>query len=186
MKSINTQAELTECIKEHNHFAILFYKAGSANSDCAYHALSGLTSVDEVPLYFVNVAEAEPVHQSFGITSAPTLVILNQGSPEQLIKGCHQPEVLAKLLKKSSVTTSSGTTVPQVTVYSTPSCPHCTSLKNYLKQLQVPFRDINVAADQQKAQELVQRTGQQGVPQAQINGQWVLGFDKAKIDQLLK
>jgi len=84
-------------------------------------------------------------------------VILNRGNPAHLINDCHQPEALAKLLRKSSVTTSLGTNAPQLTVYSTPDCPHCTSLTNYLKQLQVPFRDINVAADQQKTQGLVQK-----------------------------
>ncbi len=186
MQPITTKAEITKHLKVHEQAAILFYKVGATHSECAYQALSKLSSIDEIPLYCINVAEADPIHRTLGITSVPTLAMIKHGKTEQLIKGCHKPEILAQLLKKSSGDASHHSSGHRVIVYSTPSCPHCTSMKNYLKQLQVPFRDINIAADAQKAQDLVQRTGQQGVPQAQINGQWVLGFDKAKIDQLLR
>jgi glutaredoxin-like YruB-family protein len=186
MKSITTQTELNALLQANPQLAVLFYKRGSDNSECAFRALLAEEKIEEAPLYGVNVAEAEPLHKEFGITTVPTLLMLSNGQVQQVIKGCHQPEVLEQLLKKSSGVSSTETRGQQVTVYSTPSCPHCTSLKNYLKQLQVSFRDINIASDAQKAQALVQQTGQQGVPQVQINGQWVLGFDKAKIDQLLK
>jgi len=186
MKSITKQIELNALLQLNPRLAVLFYKEGSTNSDCAFRTLSSVAKLQEAPLFAVNVAEAEALHKALGITTAPTLVMFSNGKVEHLIKGCHQPEVLEQLLKKSSDSSSTETRGPRVTVYSTPSCPHCTSLKNYLKQLQVPFRDINIASDTQKAKALVQQTGQQGVPQAQINGQWVLGFDKTKIDQLLK
>ncbi|GAB4457772.1 MAG: hypothetical protein Fur0028_12200 [Bacteroidales bacterium] len=50
----------------------------------------------------------------------------------------------------------------------------------------IPFSDIDVSRDQHAAQELVQRTGQQGVPQTEINGQWVIGFDQKRLKELLE
>ncbi len=71
-------------------------------------------------------------------------------------------------------------------VYTTPTCPHCNTLKNYLKERKVQFRDIDVPRDQQIAQDMVKRSGQQGVPQIDINGRLIVGFNKPKIDELLE
>ncbi|OED33570.1 NrdH-redoxin [Planococcus maritimus] len=74
----------------------------------------------------------------------------------------------------------------QVTVYSTNTCPYCTMLKNYLDQNGVAYTEVNVQEDQAAANRLVQTTGQMGVPQANINGEWVLGFDPQRVQSLLK
>jgi glutaredoxin-like YruB-family protein len=74
----------------------------------------------------------------------------------------------------------------QVTVYTTPTCSWCTTLKTYLDQQQVSYREINVAADTSAADAMVRKSGQQGVPQTEINGQMIVGFDKARINQLLE
>ena len=74
----------------------------------------------------------------------------------------------------------------QVTVYSTNTCPYCTMLKNYLDQNGIAYTDVNVQKDPVAAGRLVQATGQMGVPQANINGQWVLGFDPQRVQSLLK
>ena len=58
-------------------------------------------------------------------------------------------------------------------------------MKSYLKQNGVKFREINVQHDQQAARRMVERSGQQGVPQIDIDGLVVVGFDKARIDSLL-
>lgn len=59
-------------------------------------------------------------------------------------------------------------------------------LKNYLKEHDVRFEDINVAADQQKAQEMIDRSGQMGVPVADIHGEIIVGFDKERINEALR
>ena len=74
----------------------------------------------------------------------------------------------------------------RVIVYSTPTCPHCTTIKNYLKDNRITFRDIDVSRDQNMAQQMVKKSGQQGVPQVEINGRIVVGFNKPKIDELLE
>ena len=74
----------------------------------------------------------------------------------------------------------------QVTVYSTNTCPYCTMLKNFLDQNGVAYTDVNVQKDPVAARRLVQATGQMGVPQTNINGEWVLGFDQQRVQSLLK
>jgi len=72
-----------------------------------------------------------------------------------------------------------------VKVYSTPTCPYCIRAKQYLKDKGVDFEDINVGADQEKAKEMVSKSGQMGVPVLDIEGEIVIGFDKTKIDSAL-
>lgn len=72
-----------------------------------------------------------------------------------------------------------------VTVYSTPTCPWCHKAKDYFKEKGVEFTDYNVAADQAKADEMVKKSNQMGVPVIDINGQIIIGFDRGKIDELL-
>ena len=73
----------------------------------------------------------------------------------------------------------------QVTVYTTPTCPYCHAVKQYLLQKHVPFVEHNVAADPQAARDMVQRTGQQGVPVTIIDNEVVIGFDRPRLDQIL-
>ena len=73
-----------------------------------------------------------------------------------------------------------------VKVFSTPTCPYCHMAKDYLKEKKVPFEDIDVSQDQQQARQMVERSGQMGVPQLWIGDQIVIGFNKPVIDQLLE
>lgn len=74
----------------------------------------------------------------------------------------------------------------QVTVFSTNTCPYCDMMKNFLQQNQISYTEVNVQQDQAAAQKLVETTGQMGVPQTNINGQWVLGFDPERVLELVK
>jgi len=74
----------------------------------------------------------------------------------------------------------------KVKVYSTQVCPWCHRLKDYLKEKKVAFEDIDVGKDRKAAQEMIERSGQMGVPQALINGKVIVGFDKEAIDAALK
>ena len=70
-------------------------------------------------------------------------------------------------------------------VYSTPTCPYCNQAKDYFKENNVEFEDFNVAQDQEKGQEMVQKSGQMGVPVIDLDGTIIVGFDKAKINSIL-
>ncbi len=73
-----------------------------------------------------------------------------------------------------------------VTVYTTSSCSYCVMLKNYLTQNNVPFKEVDVGANPEMMMKLVSKTGQLGVPQTEVNGQWVLGFDPNRIMNALR
>jgi glutaredoxin 3 len=64
-----------------------------------------------------------------------------------------------------------------VIVYTTNSCPYCVMVKNFLNQQRIPFEEINVEAKRELMLELVNKTGQMGVPQIEIDGQWIVGFN---------
>ncbi|HLR81090.1 MAG TPA: glutaredoxin family protein [Bacillota bacterium] len=68
-----------------------------------------------------------------------------------------------------------------VTVYTTSQCPYCVMIKNFLNDKEIPFKEVNVETKPEMMQQLVQKTGQMGVPQTEINGKWVVGFDPNRI-----
>ena len=72
-----------------------------------------------------------------------------------------------------------------VKVYSTPTCPYCHKAKDYLTEKGVEFEDINVAEDTAKQQEMIELSGQMGVPVLAIGEEVIIGFDQAKIDEAL-
>ena len=72
-----------------------------------------------------------------------------------------------------------------ITVYSTPTCPYCRMLKEYLTEKKVEYKDINVAQDHEAAHQMIEKSGQMGVPQIDINGTLIVGFDKEAIDKEL-
>lgn len=74
---------------------------------------------------------------------------------------------------------------PSVTVYSTPTCPYCVMAKQYLSARNVKYTDVDVSQDQAAGMRMVQQTGETGVPQININGNWILGFDRPAIDKAL-
>lgn len=73
-----------------------------------------------------------------------------------------------------------------VKVFSTPTCPYCVTLKEFFKEHNIEFEDIDVSQDEKARDEMVEKSGQMGVPVVDINGEIVIGFDKEKISQLLK
>lgn len=73
-----------------------------------------------------------------------------------------------------------------VLLYSTPSCGYCRLAKNYLRENKIPFTEYNVASDSQKAEEMVRKSGQMGVPVLDINGHIIVGFDRMAIERALK
>jgi glutaredoxin-like YruB-family protein len=73
-----------------------------------------------------------------------------------------------------------------VKVFSTPTCPYCVTLKEFFKEHNIEFEDIDVSQDEKARDEMIEKSGQMGVPVVDINGEIVVGFDKEKISQLLK
>jgi glutaredoxin-like YruB-family protein len=73
----------------------------------------------------------------------------------------------------------------KIKMYSTSTCPYCTMAKEFLRKKGVEFDDINVGLDRAAASEMIKKTGHMGVPQIEINGKMIIGFDKAAIEKEL-
>lgn len=69
----------------------------------------------------------------------------------------------------------------KVIVYSTTTCPWCHRAMDFLKENKIEFEEINIAKNPEKAKEMIDKSGQMGVPVIEIDGQIVVGFDKDKI-----
>ena len=73
----------------------------------------------------------------------------------------------------------------KVLVYSTPTCPYCIRTKQFLRDNNIVFEDIDVSVNQTAAEEIVRKSGQMGVPVLDIDGEVIVGFDKERIKQAL-
>lgn len=69
-----------------------------------------------------------------------------------------------------------------VKVYSTETCPWCHKVKEFLTEKGVKFDNIDVGKDQEAGEKMVEKSGQMGVPQTEINGKIIVGFDKAALE----
>lgn len=74
---------------------------------------------------------------------------------------------------------------PTVTIYSTPTCHFCHMAKDFFEANHVMFTDHNVATDLPKRQEMIQKSGQMGVPVIMINDEIIVGFDEPRVKELL-
>jgi len=73
-----------------------------------------------------------------------------------------------------------------VKIFSTPQCVWCKKTKEFFKEHNIEFKDINVAEDQEAAKEMIEKSGQQGVPVIDIDGEILIGFDEDKLKKALK
>ena len=74
----------------------------------------------------------------------------------------------------------------QVTIYSTPSCVYCKMAKEFFKSKNIAVTEHNVAEDDAAREEMLQKSGQMGVPVIDINGTIVVGFNKPEVEALLR
>lgn len=73
-----------------------------------------------------------------------------------------------------------------VTIYSTPTCPYCFAAKDFFKEHNVEYTEHNVASDEKARNEMIEKSGQLGVPVIDIDGEVVVGFNKELLSQLLR
>ena len=72
-----------------------------------------------------------------------------------------------------------------VTVYTSPTCAYCHMLRQYLQDNEVEFEEIDVMQNQEAARQMVEETGQMGVPVTNIDGTYIIGFAKDSIAEKL-
>jgi len=189
MKIVSHFNELKLVTQSNEKVWFLLYKKGSEQSDCALENFSKAERITKNEAFcLADVNEVSDIHTEFNITSVPSLLYFENGKLKNVIKGCHKTEQFTAIFEKSVfIPIASNEIKPRnnVTVYTTPTCSWCTTVKRHLQENGIQYREVNVAADQKAAEEMVRKSGQQGVPQTEINGQIIVGFDKARINSLL-
>lgn len=73
----------------------------------------------------------------------------------------------------------------EITIYSTPTCHFCQMTKEFLAERNIPYTEHNVAEDLAKRQEMVEKSGQMGVPVIFVGETMLIGFDKEKLSEAL-
>ncbi|MBS0001356.1 MAG: hypothetical protein KFF73_20390 [Cyclobacteriaceae bacterium] len=188
VESVNSLADFKKKNDGVSRSYLLLYKGGSEQSECARRNVEAVAGKnDEVKIFSADVQEVRDIHGNYHITTVPALIEFEMGEYRNIFKGCHQKDFYQTLLDHI-IFEARAAERPQknVTVYTTPSCPWCTTLKTYLRKNGIRFTDVDVSRDQQAAQDMVRKSGQQGVPQTDINGQMIIGFDQKKLNQLLE
>ncbi|MCK3685053.1 thioredoxin family protein [Maribellus sp. YY47] len=190
MKEIDSFNSLKNELAGNENLWLLLMKKGSDQSDCAYRNFAALSSeVKDKTLCVTDVNTVRDIHQEFGINSVPTLLSFERGKLKNTVKGCQLTAQYKNIVEHIGTVSKENVTskaVKNVIVYTTPTCSWCTAVKRHFQENGIAYREINVAADQDAAMRMMQKSGQQGVPQTEINGQMVVGFDKAKINRLLE
>lgn len=190
MKKIESLNSLKNEMQSNENVWLLLYKKGSAQSDCAFENFTKAEAkTKEALLCYADVNEVRDIHPAYNVTSAPALIYFEKEKFKNVIKGCYKPEQFNAIFEKEAFVASAGNgeekSQKNVTVYTTPTCTWCNTIKRHLQENNIRFREVDVSADQKAAEEMVRKSGQQGVPQTDINGQIIVGFDKTRINSLL-
>ncbi len=72
-----------------------------------------------------------------------------------------------------------------ITVYTTPACPYCVKVKQWLDEYGYDYTEHNVAEDREKAKEMIQQTGKRAVPQIVVDDRVIIGFQPQKIERAI-
>ncbi len=140
--------------------------------------------------FAVDVMKLRDVHRRFGVEVVPTVLVVQGGSVLQSLEGAQSEEYYENAIAprpggSSAARKGRKDAGHKVTVYTTDTCPWCVRVKAYLRESKVAFTEINVQRDQSAARRMVAKSGQHGVPQVEIDGTMVVGFDRGRIDSLL-
>lgn len=190
LKWIESQKNFNEIRENYMDYLVLLFWGDF--SGAAQRALSELKQFTQdyrnIPVYVVDVKKIKTIHKKYGVHRVPTVLTIKNGKVLQFFEGVESaafygvhmggaaPTQLTSPVKKK---------VKRVTVYSGPGCPACGTLKAYLRKNNISFREINIARDRQAAETLIKRSGQRAIPQTDINGRLVVGFDQNKLNNLL-
>lgn len=189
IQTIHSLQELKQTLKSDTKNYLLIYKSGSEASECALNNLqTAIEQIRAINILTVDVTEVRDIHVAYQVNTAPSLLVFEGEKFINVVKGCNEPAHYVSLFEESYFHSALPGQLPKqkrVTVYSTPSCSWCTTLKNYLKSNHIHYTDIDVSKNQQAAEQMVRKSGQQGVPQTEIEGQIIVGFDKNRLNSIL-
>ena len=191
MVAVNGKKEFDEIISNGKGWQFfIFYTESSQKSLQALEILKNFEQTKkDTPVYSINASVVRDIHPVYEITSVPAILAFKDGKKVNLIYGLQNKEFYENMTAETDSSPShshdSVKKINRIVVYTSDGCPWCNKAKEYLKGLNISFREVNVSKNQTEAERLVKRTGQMGTPQLDINGSYVVGFDKNKIDNLL-
>ena len=188
MHAVNDLAELRSALRTVDEAIVGFFGDFSDKARRQMPVFRAFAaSHPDLPTFLVDVGRVKDVHRHFGVTMVPTLARVRGDAVLGMVVGERPASEYEALLTGGTGQVRKGNTPAghRVTVYSTTTCPWCVRLKDYLRRRGVAFSDIDVSRDPAAARRMVARSGQMGVPQAEIDGHMVVGFDQARIDALL-
>ena len=190
MDWVKDSKHFKELCRKHTDFLVLFFYAEFSTS--AQRAMKEVKEFsrgnDGIPVCVIDVAKVKGIHKQFNVKNVPTVLSLEKGKVTKFIEGVQSARFYE--LAFSGIAPARGGPRPEkrphrVLVYSGPGCPACGILKSYLRRHSVAFREVNIANDPREAEKLVRRSGQMAVPQTDIDGHLVVGFDQTKLNRLL-
>jgi len=197
LKEIKDKNNFKEILNENKDLLLLvFYTDFSEKSKQALGILASIQEENhEMPLYKVDVSKVKDIHPDYGINMVPAIAVFKNGKISNIIYGSYDKNYYEMILnendfsyapsKKPDASTGEIKKQKRVVVYTTPTCSWCGAVKSYLKKNNISFKEIDVARDEKAGQDLMRRSGQSGVPQTEIDGRIIVGFDKPKIDAVL-
>lgn len=190
IEEIQNKIHLDKLKKENNDsIIIIFYADSSEKSKKAFDILKMVKKENpKAPIFGVNASKVKDIHPIYGINMVPAVLALKNGKTSNIIYGVHDKHYYETLLYDTHVSTPSGKDGEKhhsVVVYTSSTCSWCGAVKSYLMKNHIFFREVDISRDVKAGQDLIRRSGQMGIPQTEIDGRIVVGFDKAKLDAIL-
>lgn len=190
MEWIESREHLDRVQAAHKDYFVLGFYAGF--SSAAQRALTEWKEFSDdhqkLPLYIVDVGKVKDIHKTFNVESIPVVLVIRDGKEHSRFEGVESAAFYAVHLGGAAPVHLAGPTkkkAVRVTVYTSPGCQPCNLVKTYLRSNGIPFTAIDISRDERAARDIARRSGQQAVPQIDINGRIVVGFDKNKLAALL-
>ena len=187
---IKSREHLSTVREKHKDYFVLVFWGSFSNA--AQRALGELKQFlddyKKIPLYVVDVAKVKGLHKEYGVGNVPTVLVIKEGKEKSRDEGVESAAFYAMWLggaAPSHIASPTKKKALRVTVYSGPGCPACGQVKQYLRSNGISFSEIDISRDQRAAENIVRRSGMQAVPQTDINGRLVVGFDRSKLAALL-
>ncbi|MDP8260300.1 MAG: thioredoxin family protein [Candidatus Gygaella obscura] len=186
---VKDDKHLQQAQERHKEFLVLmFYADSSSNAKRALVEIEKFSVENKrIPVYVIDVGKTKGMHKQFEVKNVPTVLALREGKVTHRIEGVESVGFYTRIFCGIALVHKSGEKVisHRVVVYSGPGCPACGTAKAYLRKRGIGFRTVDIAQDQHAAERLVRRSGQMAVPQIDIDGHLVVGFDQVKIDRFL-
>ena len=190
IEEIQNRVHLDKLKKENEALLIIIFHADS--SEKSKKALDALKMVKDenpkAPIFRVNASKVREIHPIYGINTIPTVLILKKDKVSNIIYGIQDKQYYETLLYDTPTfisTEKKERKQHRVVVYTSSTCSWCGAVKSYLMKNRIVFREVDISRDERAGQDLVRRSGQMGVPQTDIDGRIIVGFDKPKLDAIL-